>query len=165
MTKINLGKRFEQNFKLSIPKNVFYYRFKDSASSYYGGNDQLRFSTSNIADCLLFYDRTLFLCELKNHKGKSIPLSCIIGNKTKEKQIKDLYEASLFDNINSYIIVFFSDIERCFVLSISNFKEFISDNERKSIPISYFEEYANEIEVEKLKTNHRFNIDKWLNNI
>ena len=32
----NLGKKFEENFKQSVPNEIFYYRFRDSGSSYYG---------------------------------------------------------------------------------------------------------------------------------
>ena len=52
MAKKNSGKVFEENFRLSIPSNVYYYRFRDTASTYYGGNNFLRFSNTNIADCL-----------------------------------------------------------------------------------------------------------------
>jgi recombination protein U len=159
----NLGKIFEENWKKSVPTNVFYYRFRDSGSSFYGGNQQLRFSASNIADCLIQDPFSgLHLIELKNHKGKSIPLSCIIGNKTKEKQMKDLFEANKYSAVYSHIIVFFSDVERCFELDIDSFMEFVDKGERKSIPIEYFERKGWEIEVEKLRTNYRFNIEKWL---
>ena len=161
----NLGKIFEENFKKSVPKDIFCYRFRDSASAYYGGNENLRFSASNIADYLIYDSLALRLCELKNHKGKSIPLNCIVGNKTKEKQIEDLYNANQYSGIYCYLIVFFCDIERCFSLSIDKLKEFITLStmgERKSIPLSYFEEHGTEIKVNKLRTNYKFAIDKWL---
>ena len=85
----NLGKKFEEDWRKSVPENVFFYRFRDSSGAW-SGNNQLRFTPSNIADNLLFYNNCLFLNELKEHKGKSIPLDKIIGNKTKEKQINDL---------------------------------------------------------------------------
>ena len=157
----NLGKKFEDNWRESVPDNVFFYRFRDSSGAW-GGNNQLRFTPSNIADNLLFYNGCLFLNELKSHKGKSIPLDKIIGNKTKEKQIEDLYEANRYNNVFSNLIVFFSDEERCFALDIENFLFFMQDNEGKSIPIEYFEGMAREIKVEKLKTNYRFDIKEWL---
>lgn len=159
----NLGKKFEENFKQSVPSEIFFYRFRDSGSSYYGGNANLRFSASNIADCMLNDPFTgLHLIELKHHKGKSIPLSCIIGNKTKERQINDLYKANQYCNTYSSLIVFFSDVERCFQLSINDFIEFAKNETRKSIPIEYFEENGIEIKVHKLKTNYRFDLNSWL---
>ena len=158
----NLGKKFETEFRKSVPKDVFFYRFRDSGSTYYGGNQHLRFSTTNIADNLLFYNGCLFLNELKSHKGKSIPLDAIMGKKSKEKQIDDLYEANQYYNVFCNIIVFFSDIERCFALDIENFLFFMQDNDRKSIPIEYFESLGREIKVKKLRSNYRFDIKEWL---
>ena len=61
----NLGKMFEENFRKSVPESVFFYRFRDSGSSFYGGNTHLRFSSSNIADNMLFLMVACFLMNLK----------------------------------------------------------------------------------------------------
>lgn len=161
----NLGKVFEQNFRKSIPKSdkIYYYRLKDSASSYYGGNEQLRFSQNNIADAFMFYVgdycTELLILEYKNHKGKSLPLNCI-----RENQLKEMIEANKNIGVIPMIIVFFVDVEKCYSLEIEYVDKFIQENNRKSIPIDYFEEYGIPIEVEKLRTNYRYNIEKWLNN-
>jgi recombination protein U len=159
----NLGKIFEENFRKSVPDNVFFYRFRDNSSSFYGGNANLRFTSSNIADNMLFFNGCLLLNELKSHKGKSIPINCICGNKTKEKQIRDMLEANKFYNVFANLIVFFSDVERCFVINIEEFDNFVRCGQRKSIPISFFEENGIEIEVTKKRTNYTFNLKKWLN--
>lgn len=159
----NLGKMFEENFRKSVPEEVFFYRFRDSGSSFYGGNTHLRFSSSNIADNMLFFNGCLLLNELKSHKGKSIPINCIVGNKTKEKQIRDMLEANRYHNVFCNLIVFFSDVERCFVINIEEFDNFRKNDERKSIPITFFEENGVEIDVEKKRTNYTYNINKWLN--
>lgn len=160
----NLGKQFEQNFRKSIPVNnkIYYYRLKDSASSYYGGNEGLRFSQNNIADAFLFYvgeyNNLLFILEFKNHKGKSLPLSCI-----RENQLKEMTEASNKLDVMPVLVVFFADIEECYSLNIEYVDKFIKENDRKSIPIDYFKEYGVPIEVTKLRTNYKYNIENWLN--
>ena len=139
----NLGKVFENNFRLSIPKDprIFYYRLKDTASSYYGGNDFLRFSQSNMADAFMLHTSKdyglthLLILELKNHKGKSLPYSAI-----RENQLSEMLHASEYNNVVPLLIVFFSDIERCFALHIVKVMKFIQESERKSIPLEYFEE-------------------------
>lgn len=162
----NLGKVFEQNFRKSIPDSdkIYYYRLKDSASSYYGGNQQLRFSQSNIADAFLFhvteYVNYLLILEFKNHKGKSLPINCI-----RENQLKEMVEASKKIDVIPLLVVFFSDIERCFSLRIEDVNNYIKTSGRKSIPLEYFEQTAIEIEVTKLRTNYKYNIEGWLNNI
>lgn len=159
----NLGKIFEQNFRKSIPvkDEIYYYRLKDTASSYYGGNDNLRFSQSNIADAFMFVEvegrRYLFIMEYKNHKGKSLPLNCIRKN-----QFDEMLEANNKLGIIPVIIVFFCDIERCFSLNIEYVDKFKKEEDRKSIPLEYFEKYGVEIETIKIKINYRYNIDKWL---
>lgn len=160
----NLGKIFEQNFRKSIPvsEKIYYYRLKDTASSYYGGNENLRFSQNNIADAFLFYVgdymTNLLILEFKNHKGKSLPLSCI-----KENQLDGMIDANKKTGVIPMLVVFFIDVEKCYSLNIEFVEKFIENNERKSIPINYFEEHGTEIEVTKLKTNYRYNIEKWLN--
>lgn len=161
----NQGKIFENNFRLSIPKtpNVFYYRLKDTASSYYGGNEFLRFSQSNIADAFLLYTNKdfglthLLILELKNHKGKSLPYNAI-----RENQLNEMIRANEYTCVVPLIIVFFSDIERCFALHIVKVMKFMQESERKSIPVEYFEQEGTEIEVTKLRTNYRYNIEKFL---
>ena len=159
----NLGKKFEQNFRLSIPQTdkIFYYRLKDTASSYYGGNEHLRFSQNNIADAFLFHcengANNLLILEYKSHKGKSLPLSCI-----RENQLKEMLEANNKTGVIPMLVVFFSDIERCFSLDIKYVEQFLINNDRKSIPLDYFEENGVEIEVFKLRTNYKYNIEEWL---
>lgn len=159
----NLGKIFEQNWKKSIPlsNKIYYYRLKDSASSYYGGNNNLRFSQNNIADAFMFYVgdfvATLLILEFKSHKGKSLPLTCIRDN-----QLKEMIAVKEKIGVIPMLIVFFSDVERCFSLEIKYVEKFIIENERKSIPLDYFEKYGTEIEVNKLKTNYKYNVEKWL---
>ena len=161
----NPGKIFENNFRESIPNtpNIFYYRLKDSASSYYGGNEYLRFSQSNIADAFLLHTNTQFnlthllILELKSHKGKSLPFSVIRDN-----QLKEMFEASYYRKVLPFIIVFFSDIERCFALPIQKVVALKQEGTRKSIPLVYFEQEGIEIETKKLRTNYRYNIEKFL---
>ena len=150
----NNGKKFEENFKKSVPDSFFFYRFRDGTASWnMGNNENVRFQQSNIADCMIFNGHTLYICELKNHKGKSIPLSCIRNN-----QKKMMLEASKYSGIACYLIVFFEDIERCFALNILDFEVFIHNSDRKSIPLSYFEKFGHEIPVIHLKTNYRYDL-------
>ena len=45
----NIGKKFENNWKASMPNDIFYYRLKDQAQSF-GGASKLRFSLKNPCD-------------------------------------------------------------------------------------------------------------------
>lgn len=150
---MNKGKRFENNFKASIPSSCWFYRLRDSAASYYGGNENLRFSGKNIADCIVFNGNKLYICELKAHAGKSIPLTCI-----RQNQAEMMLKSNVYKNIQCLLFVFFYDVSKCYALNIDDFDDFVKKNTRKSIPIAYFEEKAIEIPVKTLKTNFRFDL-------
>jgi recombination protein U len=159
MTKINSGKRFEQNWKNSIPKDIFYYRFRDGSSSW-GGNDKVRFQQTNICDCLMFDGDYLYLLELKSTKGKSLPF-----NNIKEHQIKDLLWASVYANTICGLVIEFSELSECYFIEISQFKEFYDTTDRKSISIDYLRENGIKICVEKKKINSCFDINKFIKEI
>lgn len=156
---MNSGKRFENNFKKSVPSDIFFYRFKDGSSAW-GGNDKVRFQSSNICDCELFDGNRLYLFELKSIKGKSIPFGNI-----RENQLKELSEAQKFKNIIAGIVIEFNELERAFFIDIKNVIEFMKTSDRKSIPLDYLEIEGIEIEVTKKRTNCSFNIRKLLSEV
>ena len=147
------GKRFEQNFKASVPKDVFCERLKDGTASW-GDKETTRFQATNICDFILADGEYVVLAELKNHKGKSLPLSCIRKN-----QFDKLLEADRFVFIKPMLIVNFEDVDKCYALNIDLLDDFIKEGKRKSIPISYFEEWAIEIPSRKKKVNTEYRLD------
>ena len=72
---MNAGKQFEKDFKASVLDDQFYLRLKDAGG--WSKSADLRFTPSQLCDCLLFTRGTLYLLELKSHTGKSIPASCL----------------------------------------------------------------------------------------
>ena len=68
---MNIGKRFENNFKASITEDVLYHRLKDSAQSF-GGASNLRFSSKNPFDCYIYQFPTLLALEMKSAGTPSI---------------------------------------------------------------------------------------------
>ena len=151
------GKRFENNFKKSVPDDVFYYRFKDGTSSWDGGN--ARFQAANICDCMLFKDGNLFLLELKNHKGKSFPFSCIRDN-----QLKELCNADKYGTMAGFVINF-QDVEETYYCRAIHIKKFMELTDRKSIPISWLIDNGIKIQATKLKTNYKYDISKMIKEI
>lgn len=157
----NKGKIFEQNFKKSVPSSIFYYRFRDGTGNFNGQkNENVRFQQKNMCDCMLFDGNNLYLLELKNHKGSSLPFSCI-----RENQLKELSMAQYYSNVISGIIINFEDNEKCYFMFINQITDFIRTSDRKSIPIKYCQENGILIEMEKLKTNYKYNINKMINDL
>ena len=159
MTPTNNGKRFEQNFKSSVPNDVFCYRFKDGTANFMGArNANVRFQAYNMCDFLLYNGNKLFLLELKAHKGKSLPISCIRKN-----QIEELSKASLFTNIVAGVLVYFVDVEEVYFLSIDILNYFLCTEKRKSIPLDFFKKEGKRIPCNKKEINIILNLNNLLN--
>ena len=157
---MNSGKRFEENFKNSVPDNVFYYRFRDGTSSWDKGS-QTRFQQRNICDCQLFDGDYLYLLELKNTKGKSLSL-----NNIRKNQIDDLTDADKYANIVAGLIVNFEDVEETYLMPIGvAYHWFYEQTDRKSIPIKAFRDGCIKIQSKKLKTNYRYDIEGFIKEV
>lgn len=154
-TKMNEGKRFEEDFKKSVPDGVWYYRFKDGTASW-GGGENVRFQSRNICDCMLFNGFNLYLIELKSHNATSFPLSAI-----REKQIEDMMEASRYFSVVPVVIINMRKYERTFMIHIFDICKFIENSERKSMPIDWMELHGEEIIGEKKRTRWKYDLSEY----
>lgn len=162
---MNTGKRFEADFKASCPKDAWVYRLKDSAATYYGGNDQLSFSIDNICDFLVYHSGHLMLAELKTIDQKSIPLPKILGswNKEKgkyrkEKHIRDMAAAAKHGGISAVVVIEYRPIRRTFAVPAADVLDFLAAGERKSIPWQWAAVKGIEVEQRPLKVTWRYDI-------
>lgn len=156
---INSGKRFEDNWKKSIPKNVFYYRIKDNVSSW-TNDERARFTPSNICDCFVFEGKYLLTLELKNTKTKSLPY-----NNIRKHQIDDLLWAGSFYNVISGFVINYDTLDECYFVEISDFKRFFDENDRKSLPVDYCRSNALKIENKRIKTNKVYDVKNFLKEV
>ena len=156
---INSGKRFENNWKKSVPKNIFYYRLKDSSSGWENGT-RTRFTPSNICDCFVFEGEKLLTLELKNTNTKSLPY-----NNIRKHQIDDLLWSASFYNVISGFIVNFDMLDECYFIEINDFKRYFEENSRKSLPVDYCRLNALKIDNKRLKTNKIYDVDKFLKEV
>lgn len=76
--RLNTGKQFEADWKKSMPPDAWCYRLKDSAATYYGGNENLSFSVDNICDFDVYRYPMHHYFELKTIETPSIPLTKIL---------------------------------------------------------------------------------------
>ena len=147
---MNDGKKFEEDFIKSIPENWFKYRLRDSGGSWQGG-EKARFTPTNICDFIV-YNNKLWLLELKSHKGKSIPLSCI-----RENQIKGLEAASKL-GVDAGYIFNFRDVEETYFIDAAKINKFIELSTRKSIPLDFLKEHGMLIPQHKKKVRYRYDL-------
>ena len=151
------GKKFENDFKASVPDTCWIYRLRDNASSFSGGNNT-RFASSNICDYILFDDitRTLYLIECKSTKGTSVPLSMIRNN-----QIEGLQEASKHNLVAGILVNFRNENNDTFFILIDEFIDMMNSINKKSFNIKDLESIgATRVESTKKRTRYTYNIEK-----
>lgn len=149
------SKRFEKNFKESCRlDNIFCYRLRDNSSSF-SQTENTRFTTSNMCDFITFDGNKLLNIELKTHKGKSIPISCI-----RDKQLELLLEYSNYKNVVCGLLIYFEDVEECYFLEINKYNSFIQSGNRKSVPLDFLSKSGIYVESFKKKINSTYNIKK-----
>lgn len=146
---MNEGKYFERDFIGSVSNEWFKYRLNDSSSSWQGG-EAARFTPSNICDFII-YNGKLWLLELKSHKGKSIPLSCI-----RPKQLQGLLEAYKKGTQAGYVFNF-RDVNETYYVDANMLNSYLVSCERKSIPLTWLQKAGKLIPQTRKKI--RFNYD------
>ena len=124
---INHGKRFEDDFKKSIPVNVYCQRLKDDAMGFKG--------IKNECDYIIFNNSTLYLLELKTTGNTtSIP----IGNIT-DYQLDTLIMRDDMDGIEAGFLINFRNVDDnpTYYISAKDLKNFLEKTNKKSIPLEY----------------------------
>lgn len=127
----NEGKKFEEDFKKSIPDSYYWIRLRDPAQSF-GGQNNLRFSLKNPYDLLIYTDGFLFPLELKSTKGTSFSFK---GSSPmiKQQQIDDLTKAATYKGIIPGFIFNMRKYTKTYFLHINNFNKFLSQTDKSSI--------------------------------
>jgi hypothetical protein len=110
--RLNTGKQFEADWKKSMPPDAWCYRLKDSAATYYGGNENLSFSVDNICDFDVYRYPMHHYFELKTIETPSIPLTKIFGSFDRDKQkyhklkhITDMAAAASYKGQTAHVVI------------------------------------------------------------
>ncbi|NRD76616.1 Holliday junction resolvase RecU [Bacillus sp. BRMEA1] len=148
--KQNAGKQFERDFYASVPADLFFYRLKDDSLGY--------LNVKNPCDFILYKYPTIYLFELKSHKGKSIPFSAL-----QPFQVESLYQYSKVDGVKAGFVFNFRDVNETYFVDAVTVYQFYHVGERKS----FFLEWAKENWVfipQKLKrTRYQYDLYNLLN--
>lgn len=163
---MNTGKQFEADFKASVPSDAWCYRLKDSAATYYGGNENLSFSIDNICDFLVYRYPMNHLFELKTIETPSIPLEKVFGKYDKakckyrkEKHITDMVDAMGYSGQTAHVIVNYRAVNRTFAIPASKVLAFRYNEDRKSIPWQWAEQEGIEVKAKRLRVHWRYDVD------
>ena len=135
--KANNGKNWEQLCKRYLEKDDYYViRLQDSPSSFGRDSKAVRFTTSNIADYIVYKHPELYLIECKSFIGASMPFGNI-----REVQLNGMLEPMDKDikGVKAGFLVEARKYGRYFYVDVSRVVEYINASERKSFPIDFFE--------------------------
>ena len=152
------GKKFQEDFKKSVPDDMYYYRLRDGTASWSGG-ENTRFQASNACDDLLYQSGLLCMLELKSHKGKSLPYSAIRDN-----QVDELCKAAQF-GIAAGFVINMRDVEETYYLPSDAVCSHIATGARKSIELEYMRMYGCRLKAEKKRTRWRYDLTDLLDKI
>lgn len=153
----NAGKRFEEDFKNSVPEEYFIYRLRDGTANFSGDkNENVRFQATNIADFIVMTNDKLLFLELKSYDSTCIPIKGI-----RENQLNGLCNINN-PKVMGYFIFNFRKNERTYAVQAKKVKEFIENAERKSIPIIFAKDNGLEIPSEKKRTRFSYDLKEFL---
>ena len=139
--QLNTGKQFEADWKSSMPKDAWCYRLKDSAATYYGGNENLSFSIDNICDFDVYRYPMHHYFELKTIETPSIPLEKIKGQTA------------------HVVINYRGKVNRTFAVPASAVLEYMQTQTRKSIPWQWAALNGIEVEQHLLRVHWRYDVE------
>ena len=157
------GKQFEKAFKDSLPKEYVYYRLKDAPKDFNNPNPNIRFTPSNIADCIIGnpYTGKMHFVELKETVNSSLPFGNINFDHAEKIQLVER-----FGFCEGYLLVRFSDKRTgTFALKISKLLEFreqqkVSEKPKKSFSFDWIVENGIAVPERLIVTNYRLDVTK-----
>lgn len=164
----NVGKKFEEQFKNSVPKTALIYRLPDSTNSFSGGV-QLRFTRRNPFDFLIFdtVNRYLYALELKTvaHKSISFERDTTENGEIHVHQIRGLREWNKYNGVRCGFVINFREIEKTIFIDIDDFNGVISDVDKKSFTIKDLDEYNVPYKIigqKKMRTRYKYDVEGFL---
>ena len=167
----NTGKRFEADFKKSVPSYALLYRLPDSAQAF-GGSSNLRFSSKNPFDYLMWDSKKhiLYALELKTVAGKAISFerSKDESREIHWHQIEGLNKWNKYDGIVCGFIIEFRKIEKTVFIDISDFNELMNTITKKSFNFDDLNNHKINYVVigqDKVRTRYRYGVDEFLMSI
>lgn len=164
------GKRFERDFKASVPPDAWCYRLRDSPISYYGGSEAegIRFAQDNICDFFLFRAPSLYLLELKTVGTRSASLTSLFGRfdpdkgtYKKQKHLQDMADAAVRRSLQALVVLNYRLAEHTYALPAADVLDFVRQaivGGRKSIPEDWCREHGRPVNARRLRVNWRYDV-------
>ena len=155
---MNEGKIFEQDFKKSVPEDVYYLRLHDSSIGFDIENSTQRFALKSPYDVILFRYPMMYCLELKSTKSGRVSFA---GTKPmiRDNQIKELIKAAQYQCRAGFVINF-RDTEHTYYIPISAFTAFVQDRtDKKSMNEADVCGISVRVPQRKLKVHYRYDLN------
>lgn len=152
---MNEGKRFELNFKKSVPDDVYYLRLPDSSIGFDIENSTQRFALRSPYDCILYREGKMYCLELKSTSNTAVSFA---GSNPmiKEHQVKQLINALRYGCEAGFVINFRNG--DTYFLPIDKFVLLTTNIGKKSINESDVSGCSFWIPSTRLRTNYRYDL-------
>jgi recombination protein U len=158
----NQGKLFEEDFKASVPKNVYYLRLHDPATSFLSNQTDsdhktMRFSLKNPYDAVLCKNGQMYCVELKTVGGAS---ASFFGKTPviKVRQVESLLSAKQKGGARAYLVIRFRRFQETYAIEPERFLAWMCQTNRKSLPISTARSIGIRLPEKKRRTRFRFDL-------
>ena len=127
----NPGKIFEDDFRDSCPRDIYYLRLHDSSIGFDIKNSTQRFALKSPYDTILCKNGQMYAIELKSCGGTSFSYK---GDNAyiKMRQVEELIKAKRAGAI-SYLVLNFRKYEKTYAIDPDDFVDFINATNKKSI--------------------------------
>lgn len=129
----NPGKIFEDDFKRSVPKDMYYLRLHDSATGFYPESGQVRFSLKSPYDAILCKKGRMVCVELKSVGGTSASFGETKNSVIKLRQIRELRKAEKEGSAVSYLVIHFRKYGETYAIRPKDFSSFLKGCKKKSV--------------------------------
>lgn len=168
---MNEGKRFERDFKASVPPGSWCYRLRDSPVSYYGGSgaEGIRFAQDNLCDFVLYRAPTLYLLELKTVGTPSAALTSLFGKFDPEKRcykkqrhLQDMAKAEqAATGLRALVVINYRRTGHTYAVPARDVLEWVeraAAGGRKSIPEEFCISHGTPVSANRLRVHWRYDV-------
>ena len=158
----NPGKIFEDDFKASVPDDVYYLRLNDSSIGFDVENSSQRFALKSPYDIILCKRGQMYSMELKSCAGYSFSFYGKSAN-IKIRQVENLIKAKRAGSI-SYLILNFRKYEKTYAIDPDEFINFTKNTTKKSINLEDVKRFNSVREIpQRIKvTRYRYDLESIL---
>lgn len=154
---IQHGKRFEEDFRKSIPARCDVTRLKDGGG--WSNATNMRFTSNNPCDMIVYSQvgvvQAMYKLELKTVKDRTMPFSNI-----KDHQLSGLYDSAM-KGVLANFVVNFRGVNETYMISAGFMLHIIKTCGRKSLTVELAKQYGRLIPQTIKISRYRYELD-WL---